>query len=157
LASTEKQPVTFTKQDIIGKEFQLEEREDQDTEISELWFNDDGTVTLGKTDGPPVETFWGIWTLRDVGEKPFRMEFIRTYAGGEHTGTNQMGEFTYQVKREFEGDVQMVGDCVGIIGIMHGDDEASQLDCEVGYFSLIDASSEEVKVSREEEAKQKAD
>jgi hypothetical protein len=84
---------------------------------------------MGETDGPPVEKFWGVWTLRDSGEKPFRMEFIRTYSGGEHTGKNQMGEFTYDVKREFYGDVSMVGNCVGIIGSIHGDEETAHVGC----------------------------
>lgn len=136
----------MTRESLIGKEYQLEEREDQDTEITELWLNKDGTITMGLTDGPPVKKFWGIWTLLDSGEQPFKMEFIRTYSAGEHTGKNQMGEFTYEVKREFRGAPEVVGSSIGIIGSIHGDDEASKVDCEVGYFSLIDASSEEVKI-----------
>jgi len=140
----------LTKDDLAGKEFQLEEREDQDTEITEIWLQPDGTLKFGQTDGPPTEKAWGIWTLRDGGEKPFRMEVIRTYKTAEdRTGANQVGEFSYEVKREFWGDCKQIGDdIVTVEGTMHGDDEAKSVDCELGYFSLIDeAAAENAKVA----------
>jgi hypothetical protein len=116
--------------------------------MTELWLNEDGTLRMGKTNGPQVSKFWGIWTLLEgVSEKPFWMEILRAYKAGEsHTGKNQVGEFSYEVKREFRGDISMVGESIGIAGSIHGKDEAAKVDCEVGYFSLIDASSEELPV-----------
>lgn len=134
---------TLTKGDFVGKEFQLEEREDKDTEITELWLQEDGTLKFGQTDGPPTEKAWGIWTLRDGGEKPFRMEVIRTYKTAEdRSGANQVGEFSYEVKREFWGEIKGIGEILTVEGTMHGDD-ATNNDCEVGYFSLIDEGAAE--------------
>lgn len=127
----------------------MEEREDQDSEMTEIWLQADGTLKFGETDGPPAEKSWGVWTLRDSGgEKPFRMEVIRTYkTADDRTGANQVGEFSYEVKREFWGDVKQIGDIVTVEGTMHGEDEAKNVDCEVGYFSLIDEAAEDVKVA----------
>lgn len=134
----------LTKEALVGKEFQLEEREDQDTELTELWLQEDGTMKFGQTDGPPAEKSWGIWTLRDGGEKPFRMEVIRTYKTAEDkTGANQVGEFSYEVKREFWGDIKEIGDIVTVEGTMHGGEGGSNVDYELGFFSLIDEEAAE--------------
>eukprot|EP00978_Attheya_sp_CCMP212_P013064 scaffold32620_cov55-Attheya_sp.AAC.3 len=140
--------LSFSKSDIAGKELQLEEREDKDSELTELWLAEDGSVKMGQTDGPPVEKFWGKWTLNDSSEeKAFRMEVIRTYAAGTNTGRNQMGEFSYDVRREFWGDVSNVGGVLAVTGAIHGNDESKGVDCEVGYFSLIDEAAENIKIS----------
>lgn len=124
----------------------MEEREEQDVEMTELWLQADGRIKFGQTDGPPTEKAWGIWTLREGDEKPFRMEIIRTYKTGEdRSGKNQVGEISYEVKREFWGDLKKIGNIVTVEGTIHGDDEASKTDCEVGYFSLIDEAAENAK------------
>lgn len=130
---------------MIGKEFQLEEREDQDSGLTELWLQEDGTIKFGQSDGPPTEKAWGIWTYSDGADKPLFMELIRTYKTAEDkTGANQVGEFEYEVKREFWGTVKQIGDdIVTAEGTIHGDDEAADVDCEVGYFSLIDEAAAE--------------
>lgn len=38
----------------------------------------------------------------------------------------------------------MVGDSISVEGVVHGLDEAANVDCEVGYFSIIDETSEPV-------------
>lgn len=107
----------------------------------------DGTLKFGQTDGPPAEKSWGVWTYRDGGDKPFRMEIIRTYKTAEDkSGANQVGEFEYSVKREFWGNIKQIGeDIVTVEGTMHGDDETTDVnvDCELGYFSLIDEAAAE--------------
>lgn len=139
---------TFTKEDLVGKEFQLEEREDQDSGLTELWLQADGTIKFGQSDGPPTEKEWGVWAYNDGAEKPLFMEIIRTYKTAEDkTGANQVGEFEYEVKREFWGNLKQIGNIIGAEGTIHGDDEAAAVDCEVGYFSLIDeAAAESAKV-----------
>jgi hypothetical protein len=131
---------------LIGKEFQLEEREDQDSGLTEIWLQADGTIKFGQSDGPTTEKAWGIWTYRDGADKPLFMEVIRTYKTAEDkTGANQVGEFEYEVKREFYGNKikEIDGNIITVEGTIHGDDETAGVDCEVGYFSLIDEAAAE--------------
>ena len=68
--------------DLSAKEFQLEELEDKEESETELWLNADGTVTLGRTNGPPVKDFKGDWHVLETageGDKPFRMRLTRSY------------------------------------------------------------------------------
>mmetsp|Transcript_10721 Transcript_10721/g.13261 ORF Transcript_10721/g.13261 Transcript_10721/m.13261 type:complete len:137 (+) Transcript_10721:335-745(+) len=127
----------------MGKEFQLEEREGQDAELTQVWLNDDGTVSIGTTDGPPVKSYEGRWSVLETApeeERPFRLRLDRSYEAGVHTGKSDIGKFDYHVKREFWGNVGKVGEIVEVEGIIHGLDESAKVDCEVGYFSMIDAS-----------------
>jgi hypothetical protein len=48
--------------DLAPKEFQLEELEDKEESETEVWLNPDGTVTLGKTNGPLWKGYRGDWT-----------------------------------------------------------------------------------------------
>ena len=62
--------------DLASKEFQLEELEDQEESETEVWLNRDGTVTLGKTNGPSVKEYRGDWHIIETaleGDRPFRM------------------------------------------------------------------------------------
>lgn len=130
--------------DLIDKEFQLEEREDKDSSVTDVWLRADGSVDLRQTDGPPLESFKGSWMVNEdlkgdaKGENAFKMTLVRQFAGGTHTGANQAGEFMYNVKREFWGDISKTGDVISVSGTIHGEDEAKKVDCEVGYFALID-------------------
>mmetsp|Transcript_13992 Transcript_13992/g.25309 ORF Transcript_13992/g.25309 Transcript_13992/m.25309 type:complete len:179 (-) Transcript_13992:580-1116(-) len=141
------EPLLFSKADLAGKGLQLEEREDKDSGITRLWLNEDGSVKMDLSDGPPVETFCGIWSLRDSGENPFQMEVIRTYGAGRNTTElNRIGEFSYDIKRKFVGDFASVGGLVAITGTIHQNDEDKGVEYEVGYFSLIDGA-EEIKIA----------
>ena len=146
LFATATASTSLTTNTFSGKELQLEEREDKDSSMSELWLNADGSVKIGTTDGPLIESYKGSWSYdQDDKEHPFRMTLVRTYHAGDHTGPNQAGEFDYPVERKFWGDVEVVGgEFVSATGQIHGLDEAAKVDCEVGYFSLIDAASEGV-------------
>ena len=70
--------------ELQGEEMepQLEELEDKEESETELWLNADGTVTLGRTNGPPVKDFKGDWHVLETageGDKPFRMRLTRSY------------------------------------------------------------------------------
>lgn len=87
---------------LTGKDFQLEEREDKETELSAIVFNADGTVTLGVTDGPEYKSYSGKWSILETAseeDRPFRLRLDRVYDAGSRTGANQVGEFEYHVKR----------------------------------------------------------
>lgn len=69
-------------QDLSPKEFQLEELEDKEECETEVWLNQDGTVTLGRTNGPAVSDYRGDWHLIETatdGDHPFRMRLTRVY------------------------------------------------------------------------------
>ena len=134
------------KEALAGKEFQLEEREDQDVELTELWLNADGSVTVGQTDGPAVQSATGSWTILETtvnpADQPFRLVLERTYAAGAaHTRAKQVGEFTYTVAREYWGSFVRTFDTAAgsvqeIEGIIR---DRENVDRELGYFALIDS------------------
>jgi len=142
----------FSRRELIGKEFQLEEREDKDTAITELWLLEDGSVKIGATDGPLLKNFKGSWTVTEdfkgnaIGDNAFQMSLVRTYEAGEHTGKNQVGSFPYYVERRYLGDIDTTGEFVSVSGTIHGNDEGKKVDCEVGYFALIDEAAEEATI-----------
>ena len=141
---------TATRQSLAGREFQLEEREDRDSSYTDLWLNQDGTVTMGVTDGPKPVSYQGDWhvleTATTEADRPFRLRLDRTYENpNPHTGETDTGPFDYHVKREFWGNVGPVrhADSVEVEGVIHRLDELNNLDCEVGYFALVDSTKEE--------------
>ena len=72
-------------EDLAQKEFQLEELEDREERETEVWLNQDGSVTLGKTNGPLVKDYRGDWHLIETAseeDKPFRMRLTRVYDAG---------------------------------------------------------------------------
>lgn len=110
-----------------------------------MQLNADGTVTLGKTDGPPVKAYEGKWSILETAsdaDRPFRLRLDRSYeTPAPRTGrSTDAGEIVYSVRREFWGNVDKVGDAVEVEGIIHGLDESTQTDCEVGFFALVDSS-----------------
>ena len=77
------QPFTLTssilkgsRADLSAREYQLEELEDKEECETEVWLNDDGTVTLGLTNGPQVKSYKGDWhiieTASDAGKEEKR-------------------------------------------------------------------------------------
>jgi len=139
------------RSDLISKEFQLEELEDKEECETELWLNEDGSVTLGATNGPPVKDYVGDWHLLETAgeaDRPFRLRLTREYESNT-SGTNNLGDVKYSIKREFWGNIDHAGESLTITGKTHGNfnpdsgnayiDEASLLESEVGYFAMIDA------------------
>jgi len=200
-----------SRADLTTKEYQLEELEDREECETELWLNDDGSVTLGETNGPLYKSYHGDWHVIETAsedDKPFRMRLTRTYEASsrwvilpslhqllvfihdvcfisrslthcltlssayifftssyhrsysttKHThlhnrsGVNKIGDFTYDITREFWGSIEMVGDSISVSGKMHGSSyngsdvylgELSMNESEVGYFTMIDSVASE--------------
>ena len=81
-----------SRADLTTKEFQLEELEDREECETELWLNDDGTVTLGETNGPLVQRYQGDWHVLETAsenDKPFRMRLTRTYEASSRYVSSQ--------------------------------------------------------------------
>eukprot|EP00571_Detonula_confervacea_P017769 CAMPEP_0172311552 /NCGR_PEP_ID=MMETSP1058-20130122/15116_1 /TAXON_ID=83371 /ORGANISM="Detonula confervacea, Strain CCMP 353" /LENGTH=186 /DNA_ID=CAMNT_0013024773 /DNA_START=115 /DNA_END=675 /DNA_ORIENTATION=- len=146
-------PLQASRVDLSSKEFQLEELEDKEECETEMWLNEDGSVTLGVTNGPPVKDYKGDWHLLETAseaDRPFRMRLTRSYDGGS---PGNLGDISYEVKREFWGNIEMVGDSISVSGKTHGSpnpdsgnayiDELSLLESELGFFSMIDAVASE--------------
>ena len=135
--------------DLSTKEFQLEELEDKEECETELWLNDDGSVTLGATNGPQYSNYQGTWDItNDDDDLPFRMRLTRSYEV-------PVGDISYDVIREFWGSLEMVGASVSVSGKIHGStnaagnaytDEQSLVESEIGYFTMIDAVASEASV-----------
>ena len=134
--------------DLSTKEFQLEELEDKEECETELWLNDDGSVTLGATNGPQYSNYQGTWDITNDDDLPFRMRLTRSYEV-------PVGDISYDVIREFWGSLEMVGASVSVSGKIHGStnaagnaytDEQSLVESEIGYFTMIDAVASEASV-----------
>ncbi|KAL7532145.1 hypothetical protein ACHAXR_004464 [Thalassiosira sp. AJA248-18] len=134
-------PLQSSRADISSKEFQLEELEDKEECETELWLNDDGSVTLGDTNGPKMKDYKGDWHLLETAsgdDQPFRMRLTRSYES-VGSGTNNLGDVTYDVKREFWGNIEKVGESVSVTGKTHGSTNTDAGNSELGYFTMIDA------------------
>lgn len=128
---------------IAQRFYQLEEMEDKESEITEVFLNADGTVTLGETDGPVFTNGSGSWThSQNAGETPpFRMTLVRTYDAGRDKRTyTDMGPFTFTVERVYTGDSSLVGSKTALSGIIHQIEDG--VDREVGYFNMLDTTNE---------------
>jgi len=105
-------------------EFQLEEFEDQDTSITGLFLNRDGTVSVSETTGPLFSSATGNW--KAMSDTDFIMCITRTFRA--------FGS-SYSVDRDYIGEFEQIVDNKAILGgkiIMGGDS-----DVEVGFFKLI--------------------
>ncbi|KAL7536907.1 hypothetical protein ACHAXR_012120 [Thalassiosira sp. AJA248-18] len=133
--------------DLSTKEFQLEELEDKEECETELWLNNDGTVTLGLTNGPQYSGCNGDWHIIETAsedEQPFRMRLTRSYEVAK-------GGASYDVTREFWGSIEMVGASISVSGKIHGGIGANEqfpIDSELGYFTMIDAEASEADVEK---------
>uniref|UniRef100_A0A6V2Q6H0 Jacalin-type lectin domain-containing protein n=2 Tax=Ditylum brightwellii TaxID=49249 RepID=A0A6V2Q6H0_9STRA len=121
-----------------GKTYQLEELEDAETCTTEVFLNNDRTITFGSTDGPIYDSASGQWSV-PAGTNDFSMTIRRRYSTGAKN--TDMGEFRFDVVREYTGEMTRVGECVGITGIMK-DGEAGGEKREVGFFNMIDGTDE---------------
>ena len=69
---------SYSREDLCSKEFQLEELEDKEECQTEVWLNDDGSITLGTSNGPLVTDYVGDWhMLETTGD--FRMRLTRRF------------------------------------------------------------------------------
>ena len=102
------------------KFYQLEEREDAECAKTELFLRTDRSIEFGKTDGPLTKEQAGTWEV-EPGTNNFRMRVRRKFTTGAE-GTD-MGEFDFEVIREYTGEMKLVGESVGITGTMINKDD----------------------------------
>lgn len=129
---------------VTSKFFQLEEKEDKESSSTEIFLSNDGTVTLGDTDGPLALQATGTWSQDN---EKFEMTIKRTFQSGQDG--SDVGEFKFDVVRGYVGFLESVGGSIAISGSMHLKDEYRG-DMEVGYFSMIDTT--ESKLGSEDDA-----
>mmetsp|Transcript_18569 Transcript_18569/g.42908 ORF Transcript_18569/g.42908 Transcript_18569/m.42908 type:complete len:408 (-) Transcript_18569:375-1598(-) len=134
-----------------NKYYQLEELEDADNCTTELFLKEDGTVDIGETDGPLFTKAVGNWEIK---ENAFAMTITKTFTSGNEN--NDMGEFSFDVERVFEGDMMVVGGTeVAINGKIFAEDIITEKhEKEVGFFNMIDGT--EQRLERRPDARPKA-
>ena len=87
-----------------NKYYQLEELEDAENCTTELFLKENGSVEIGETDGPLFVNAIGNW---EISNNKFAMSITKKFkVGNDRT---DMGEFTFEVERVFEGDMTVVG------------------------------------------------
>lgn len=123
---------------VANKYYQLEELEDKDDSSTEVFLKDDGTVAIGKTDGPPPVYASGEWDMKG---KEFMMTLTRTYEGGHQPSrSTDAGEFKYKVKRTYQGELGHVGEEMAVIGGIIYSIHPELGDEKVGFFNIIDTT-----------------
>lgn len=88
------------------------------------------------TDGPPPTFATGTWSHQPE-KDAFAMTIVRTFTTG--SDGREMGEFTFEVERKFEGMMSILGEALAMEGSIHLVDEFRG-DISVGYFSMIDTT-----------------
>ena len=105
---------SFGVSSVASKFYQLEEREDAEECTTEIFLMGDGTVNVSDTNGPPPLKAMGSWSQN--GDE-FRMNIKRTFGTG-HDGSD-LGEFQFEVERNYVGIVESVAGLVSMDGSMH--------------------------------------
>jgi hypothetical protein len=137
------------RESLMGRRFQLEEKEDRANCITELLLNSDHTVAVGQSDGPLFTIATGSWSFDqelfplDVA---FAMTLDRTFKAG-YKGTD-MGEFTFVVSRTYVGSLTQVGGVIAVEGSIYKDPDeeddgtttTTAIMGRVGFFSMIDTT-----------------
>ena len=122
------------------KTYQLEELEDQDRCTTEVFLQADRTIYFGDTDGPLPASQEGRWDV-PPGTNSFQMVIRRTFGAGDDG--KDVGEFSFDVEKLYEGEMSMVGESVAIQGTIKIVDplnpDAEEL-MEVGFFQMIDGT-----------------
>jgi hypothetical protein len=117
----------------------LEELEDRESGLTEIFFNPDGTIKIGVTDGPLFKEGRGEWKL-DEATGSFKMSMSRKFETGRNSkNPTDMGEFAFTVERAYTGTMTAVGGLLAFEGVMHAIDETFG-DFQVGLFEMIDTT-----------------
>eukprot|EP00316_Scyphosphaera_apsteinii_P012764 CAMPEP_0119311152 /NCGR_PEP_ID=MMETSP1333-20130426/21932_1 /TAXON_ID=418940 /ORGANISM="Scyphosphaera apsteinii, Strain RCC1455" /LENGTH=224 /DNA_ID=CAMNT_0007315473 /DNA_START=32 /DNA_END=706 /DNA_ORIENTATION=+ len=103
--------------DLVG-EVMLQELEDREETNTQLFFNSDGTIMHGATDGPPPAGFCGLW---QCGDGQFQMTLSRAFSTPSAViDPSQQGRMkdaiSYTVVRVYEGVVDNVANVGTISG-----------------------------------------
>lgn len=126
---------TITVERLTNKSFQLEEDEDAASCTTAVFFAEDGTMTLGRTDGPSPDRYNATWSFDDsTGE--LRMD-IERYFSGE-------GNVEFMVKRYLRGNLdrqsKALEDLPVFTGAMYPDPTDFGKHSEVGWFAMVVAT-----------------
>mmetsp|Transcript_39107 Transcript_39107/g.44595 ORF Transcript_39107/g.44595 Transcript_39107/m.44595 type:complete len:184 (+) Transcript_39107:79-630(+) len=139
-------PTTHRASKLFGircedKYYQLEEMEDKESSTTEIFLKQDRTVIVGQTTGPKFLAASGSWEIA-AGTNNFKMTLSKRFGTGQ--SKNDMGEFNFDVKRTYSGEVKLVGESVGITGEMQAQESSMAFgnEVEVGYFNMIDGTDE---------------
>ena len=102
--------------DLVG-EVSLQELEDDEETRTQLFFNADGTISHGATDGPPPAGVCGLW---QCGADQFQMTLSRAFSSPsamlDSSMIGQMTEdITYSVVRTYTGAVTKRDSGVGVV------------------------------------------
>mmetsp|Transcript_37232 Transcript_37232/g.90350 ORF Transcript_37232/g.90350 Transcript_37232/m.90350 type:complete len:248 (-) Transcript_37232:184-927(-) len=140
--------------------FQLEEREDADVCVTEVFLKSDGSVDVLESDGPPCASATGTWTQQVSSTNPefgrshtrgsLEMTLKRSYSAGySKRKASDMGKFGYDVVRTYKGDFAPVGDKLGVSGkifLPGGESDTGRQgqEAEVGFFEMIDTTAARV-------------
>ncbi len=122
---------------LVRGEMELAELEDSSETRTQVFLNEDGTVTTGATDGPLPMAVCGLW---QCGTESFQMVIQRTFTAPRST---------YTVTRVYTGSVNAQSDgvevVVGRMGFyptdaepagLFGDDDGLGGATAIGYFSM---------------------
>lgn len=126
---------TVTVDRLTNRSFQLEEDEDAASSTTAVYFSEDGTMTLGRTDGPSPDRYDATWSFDDsTGE--LRMD-IERYFSGE-------GNVEFMVKRYLRGNLdnrsKALEDLPVFTGAMYPDPTDFGKHSEVGWFAMVVAT-----------------
>lgn len=117
--------------------------EDKESCTTEIFFNNDNTVQVGESDGPLCKAASGTYETSPDGR--FKMVLKRTFeAGRDQQDATDVGYFEFEVERTLLGEFAKVGNEDGISGTMHHYDDIG-IDQEVGYFTMIETTTERLK------------
>jgi hypothetical protein len=118
--------------------FQLESKEQGESICTEVTLNSDGSVTVGRSEGPLFSNSWGTWEQRGG---QFIMNLAYEFEGGSDSGGTRVGKFGYVVERTYLGALAWVGAKLGTEGAILCGDEVLE-DAKLGYFHMIDTTDE---------------
>ena len=112
-----KEPFPGAHPSVLVGEIMLQELEDKEETRTQLFLRSDGTISHGKTDGPPPAGFCGLW---QSGAEEFQMTLSRAYSTASHVlESGQVGQMkddiTYAVVRAFVGVVTKRESGVGMV------------------------------------------
>lgn len=132
---------------IANKSYQLEEDEDEVSTTSAVFLNEDGTLSIGKTDGPTPEEVNAKWKYSDS-DGELMVEIERIY---------QEGKTIFPVKRILRGHLddsnKNLRDLPVFTGAMYQDPADFSPHSEVGWFNMIlathDLPSDDFNISKQ--------
>lgn len=87
--------MTITTTQLGNRAYQLEELEDSASCVSAIYLKNDGSLKLGRTDGPRPSSVKGSWEYVEP-EQELRIDLTRYYDG-------DTGDYSYDVTRYFIG------------------------------------------------------